>query len=340
LAGVQVNERTFEYNGQPDLPVPSEWDDFATSASEADSAVETDSTALVIGIIGDSGSGKKTVADGVEALLGADRVTDILLDDYYRYTRAERAEMGLTPSTPLVHDLALMEEHLRTLRRRRSISMRSYDHSDGTFGPIRTIEGRDIVVIHGLMGFPTPELKSLYDLAVFLMPEPDLLFRWKLRRDVLFRGYTEAEVLKRIASHLLDAKEFVVPQADLADVVVEYKLPHVDAPDVDVVTTIRFRGATAALARESGLIEGLQLESEADASDLVLTIPADLPTETLDRWAATRFGATYRPEASGLYFDETGVVQRRASLAALELIIADLGMMLRTDLKRRCEPEG
>ena len=43
-------------------------------------------------------------------------------------------------------------------------------------------------------GFPTDELQDLYDLSVFLQPEPELLFRWKLRRDVQSRGYTEADL--------------------------------------------------------------------------------------------------------------------------------------------------
>src|SRR5690606_34716362 len=145
-------------------------------------------------------------------LLGPERVTELRLDDYHRYTREERAGRGLTALNPAVHNLALMDEHLRLLRQGRPIRNRSYNHSDGSFGPIRTIEPREIVVVRGLLGMPTDELQSLYHLSVFLEPEPDLLFRWKLRRDVQSRGYTEAEVLKNIVQHLLDSKEFVLPQ--------------------------------------------------------------------------------------------------------------------------------
>src|SRR5690606_2724029 len=158
---------------------------------------------FVLGIVGDSGSGKTTVADAVARLLGSDRVTDVRLDDYHRFTREERTTRGLTALNPVVHNLALMQEHLRLLRQGRPIRNRSYEHKDGTFGPIRTITPNEIVLVRGLLGFPTRELQSLYDLAVFLQPEPELLFRWKLRRDVRSRGYAEADVLKYIAAHLL-----------------------------------------------------------------------------------------------------------------------------------------
>ena len=138
----------------------------------------------MLGIVGDSGSGKTTVADSVAALLGRERVTDVHLDDYHRFSREERAEKGLTALNPAVHNLALMHEHLKLLRQGRPIRNRSYNHADGSFGPIRIIEPREIVMVRGLLGFPNDELQGLYHLSVFLQPEPELLFRWKLRRDV------------------------------------------------------------------------------------------------------------------------------------------------------------
>src|SRR4051794_7072983 len=156
---------------------------------------------FLLGIVGDSGSGKSTVAAGVASLIGPDRVSTLELDDYHRHTRAERQELGLTALHPSVHNFPLMQEHLQLLGRGRPVRNRCYDHTDGTFGAARTVEPNEVVLVRGLLGFPSDELRAVYDLAVFLQPEPELLFRWKLRRDVKTRGYTEAEVLKRIAGH-------------------------------------------------------------------------------------------------------------------------------------------
>ncbi|HEX8245322.1 MAG TPA: hypothetical protein VF541_17545, partial [Longimicrobium sp.] len=90
---------------------------------------------FVLGIIGDSGSGKSTVARGVRELIGPARVATVELDDYHRYSRAERQELGLTALNPMVHNLSLVQEHLNLLRRGRPVRHRSYDHTDGTFGP-------------------------------------------------------------------------------------------------------------------------------------------------------------------------------------------------------------
>jgi uridine kinase len=284
--------------------------------------------AFVIGIVGDSGSGKNTVADVVSTLLGRQRVTDLRLDDYHRFTRAERHEKGLTPLNPIVHNLPLMQEHLRLLRQGRPIRNRSYLHDDGSFGPIRLIEAREMVVARGLLGYPTPELQDLYDLRVFLEPEPDLLFRWKLRRDMLFRGYTEAAVLKTIAIHLLDSKEFVLPQAARAHVHVRYELPDWEAPDSEVRSTIRLRGSAADPQVLRDLAEALPVEV-TPGEEPILRIPAEVPREAVERWLSVGFPAAPLPDTLGMYHDEKAELCYRASLAIVEGLIALLGERIR-----------
>lgn len=290
--------------------------------------------AFVLGIVGDSGSGKTTVADSVAALLGNDRVTDVRLDDYHRFTREERAGKGLTALNPVVHNLALMQEHLRLLRQGRPIRNRSYVHADGTFGPIRLIEANDIVLVRGLLGFPTRELQKLYDLAVFLQPEPELLFRWKLRRDVLFRGYEEAEVLKSIAAHLLDAKEYVLPQAERAHVLVNYELPDWEAPDAQVLTMIRLRREAAEFGREEALFGGLPVDRQEEGEEVVIRIPAVIDEAEVDAWGRDRLPDHYVAGTTGQYSDETGESQRRATLAVVEVLIADLASRMSAELTR------
>jgi phosphoribulokinase len=280
--------------------------------------------ALVLGIVGDSGSGKNTVADAVASLLGPDRITDVRLDDYHRFTREERALRGLTSLNPMVHNLALMQEHLRLLRQRRPIRNRSYSHGDGTFGPIRTIAANEIVLVRGLLGFPTKELQSLYDISVFLQPEPELLFRWKLRRDVRSRGYGEAEVLKYIAGHLLDAKEFVLPQAERAHLHVAYSVPDPEADDSEVTVTLKLRREAADAARETALFAGLPVVCTEGDGEVVVEVPADVGEDALDRWARSRFQKSYDPKVIGAFIDEQGATGRQPALGVVEVLIATL----------------
>lgn len=290
--------------------------------------------AFVLGIVGDSGSGKNTVADAVATLLGPERVSDVQLDDYHRFTRDERSIRSLTALNPVVHNLALMQEHLRLLRQGRPIRNRSYSHTDGTFGPIRTIAPNDVVLVRGLLGFPTRELQNLYDLAVFLQPEPELLFRWKLRRDVRFRGYKEADVLKHIARHLLDAKEYVLPQAERAHLLVHYELPDWEAPDSEVVTTVRVRREAAEVVRGGGIFGELPVEFVEEGDELVVRIPSGLDENEVDRWAQQRLNGRYDSAKTGTYFDEDGTARRRATLALVEVLIADLANRMASGLTR------
>lgn len=286
---------------------------------------------FVLGIVGDSGSGKSTVAEGVAALIGPDRVSTLELDDYHRYTRAERLEQGVTALNPSVHDFPLMQEHLRLLGRGRPVRNRRYDHTDGTFAAARSVEPNEVVLVRGLLGFPTDDLRGAYDLAVFLQPEPELLFRWKLRRDVKTRGYTEAEVLKRIARHLLDSKEYVLPQAGRADLVVRYEIPEWDSPDSAVSATLTLRRHAADAVRYNGIIHRFgEHVSFTDTEDgLVVGVDASLPPELVDAWAEERFGDTFRPDALGRFMDEDGNDSRLVPLAFAQVLIADLTQKLR-----------
>ncbi len=287
---------------------------------------------FVLGIVGDSGSGKSTVARGVRELIGPERVTTLELDDYHRYSRAERQELGLTALNPMVHNLSLVQEHLNLLRRGRPVRNRSYDHTDGTFGPLRVLDPEEVVIVRGLLGFPTEEMRAAYDLAAFLYPEPELLFRWKLRRDTKSRGYHEAEVLKSIARHLVDSKIYVLPQADRADLVVRYEVPDFDAPDTAVRTTLTLRRAVAEAVRTNGIAARLgdhgQVE-EAEGGEVIVRIDSTLPQEVVDAWGQERFPDTYASAAYGTYQDDEGGEGRLVPLAFTQLLIADLAQKLR-----------
>jgi len=52
---------------------------------------------IILGIVGDSAAGKTTLTKGVAQVLGEENVTVICTDDYHRYDRRQRAELGITP---------------------------------------------------------------------------------------------------------------------------------------------------------------------------------------------------------------------------------------------------
>jgi uridine kinase len=295
-------------------------------------AERTAMTPFVLGIVGDSGSGKSTLAESVTELLGRDRVTEVLLDDYHRYTREERAARQVTALHPSVHNIPLIQEHLQMLRQGRPLRSRTYEHANGTFGAVRTIHPNDFVLVRGLLGYPDDALRALYHLAVFLNPEPELLIRWKLRRDVRSRGYSEAEVLKYIAHHLLDSKEFVLPQAERADLVVRHELPDFEAPDTEIQTTLLLRRMIADLARREDLFGSLPGIRFEDQGELVRVELGEVDPSQVDEWARDHFPETFLPERIGLYTNEAGERVRRTQLVIVEVLVARSAELLRMDL--------
>ena len=90
---------------------------------------------VMIGIVGDSGSGKTTITRGIVRALGEEQVTAICTDDYHRFDRKQRTELGITPLHPECNYIDILAQHLRLLRDNQPVLAPTYRHQDGTFGP-------------------------------------------------------------------------------------------------------------------------------------------------------------------------------------------------------------
>ena len=177
---------------------------------------------VLLGLAGDSASGKSTLSRGIEYILGAERVGRVCTDDYHRYDRAERAKRGVTPLAPEANRMDLLEDHLRELAAGRPISKPIYDHRTGTFLPDEQVEPGEIVIVEGLLPLAARGPRDAIDVAVFLEPDEELRRRWKMERDVSIRGYTADEVRAEIDKREVDAAQHVRPQRDLADIIVRF----------------------------------------------------------------------------------------------------------------------
>ncbi|HWZ57971.1 MAG TPA: phosphoribulokinase [Gemmatimonadaceae bacterium] len=178
---------------------------------------------VLIGVVGDSGSGKTTISAAIAQRLGVGRVTALCLDDYHRYDRAERMRRDITALAPDCNRLDLMAQHLAALRRGETVVKPVYNHTNGTFGPDERVTPRAVVIARGLLGLSTEALRSTFDLTVYLDPAETLRVHWKCLRDCAKRGYTPEEVLKHLSRRRPDAERYVHPQRAFADVVIRYE---------------------------------------------------------------------------------------------------------------------
>ncbi len=180
---------------------------------------------IILGIVGDSAAGKTTLTKGIAQVLGEENVTIICTDDYHRYDRVQRAEMGISALHPDCNYLDIIEQHLALLRDGQSILKPIYNHTSGAFDPPEYIEPRKYVIVEGLLGYSTRQMLDSYDVKAYLAPPESLRAAWKIKRDTRKRGYNEEQVLEQLRQREPDSESFIRPQRQWADVIVTFYPP-------------------------------------------------------------------------------------------------------------------
>ncbi|XGV96064.1 MAG: phosphoribulokinase [Leptolyngbya sp. BL-A-14] len=177
---------------------------------------------IILGIVGDSAAGKTTLTKGIVQFLGPENVTVICTDDYHRYDRKQRAELGITALHPDCNYLDIMQQHLSQLRTGQPILKPIYNHTTGTFDPPEYIKPNKYVIAEGLLGYSTRGVRNAYDVKVYLAPPEELRAQWKIKRDTQKRGYTEEQVRAEMVKREPDSDAYIRPQRQWADLVVSF----------------------------------------------------------------------------------------------------------------------
>ncbi|BAU11990.1 phosphoribulokinase/uridine kinase [Leptolyngbya sp. NIES-3755] len=180
---------------------------------------------IILGIVGDSAAGKTTLTRGIAQVLGEENVTIICTDDYHKYDRSDRAQIGITALHPDCNHLDIMQQHLSLLRSGQPILKPNYSHKTGTFEAPTYIKPNRFVIIEGLLGYSTRLARDCYDVKVYLAPPEDVRAQWKVKRDTQKRGYTEEQVLEELRKREPDSSEFIRPQRAWADMIVSFCPP-------------------------------------------------------------------------------------------------------------------
>lgn len=287
----------------------------------------------MLGIVGESAAGKTTLVRGVVRILGREGVTPLCLDDYHRFSRAELLAQGLTGANPAANDVELMLAHLGALRAGGRISKPVYDHRTGLIRGPELVAATSLVVAYGMLTLADPRAAGLFDLSVYLDPDPALRRAWRVARDVSERGYTPAGVAALEPLRTRDAARFVQGQRSLADMVVRFR-PHAGqapAGDLDVAITLRQRGAPDPLwaALAAAAIPGLHVELSAadDDSRPCDSVVVDAAIEPAHAEAAAAAIWEFLPGVEHLALDKIGQIRtgggfRHApSLALAQLLI-------------------
>lgn len=180
---------------------------------------------IILGIVGDSAAGKTTITKGLVNLLGPERVTHVCTDDYHKYDRRERAQLNITALHPDCNYLDILELQLERLHYGQPILKPMYDHSTGSLVRPEYLQPLEFVIVEGLLGFHSEVMRQFYDVKVYLDPPEDLRRIWKIKRDTTKRGYTADQVLAEMEKREPDSRDFIRPQREFADIVVQFHPP-------------------------------------------------------------------------------------------------------------------
>lgn len=172
---------------------------------------------MIIGIAGDSGTGKTTL---VNTLFPDSLVIEC--DCFHKWERVDPHWQTITHLHPEANNLDEQLGVLMNIKNEKQFRIKPYIHDTGKFGSPVLVTPRDMNIMCGLLPFYSTEHAKHYDLKIYIDVEEKLKIAMKVQRDTTQRGYTRDQVLFQIHKRSKDYNEFVHPQIHQADIVVRY----------------------------------------------------------------------------------------------------------------------
>lgn len=201
--------------------------------------METTNKSFLIGVCGNSGSGKSSFVQVLLDLLGNENVLVIHGDDYHKWQRGDPEWQKYTHLNPKANNLALAEENLSDLKNGNNIYKVEYNHDTGKFvGPYK-LQPKQYIIFEGLHAFYTKELRKLIDLKIFIEVDKHLNVHFKLHRDMAERGYAKEQILNAINAREKDARKYITPQKKQADLII-HKSPMLKLREDKRETAVKF----------------------------------------------------------------------------------------------------
>ena len=179
---------------------------------------------IIIGVAGGTGSGKTTVASRILDRVGAEHITYIAHDAYYRDLShlPERLRAQVNFDHPDALETELLVEHLRKIRDGEPVEIPIYDFTSHTrTDRTRRVGTASVVIVEGILVFVEASLRELFDVKIYIDTDADVRFIRRLRRDIEERGRGVQSVCEQYLSTVRPMHlEFVEPSKRYADVII------------------------------------------------------------------------------------------------------------------------
>ena len=242
---------------------------------------------FVIGIGGDSGSGKDTLANAIKGLFGEHSTTLLSSDNYHLWDRKRPIWQALTHLNPMANNLEQLTKDLHHLLDGHSILSKHYCHEKGKMSRPIKIKSNDIIISSGLHALYLPTLRQYCHLKIYLDTSEELRKWFKIQRDVHQRGHSIEKVLSSLEKRQIDSQKFIRPQIQHADLTFSLQPIHVpikyNALKLRLIARSRLGYDERILTRTLIGTYGLKVDAlpHAEHSESILTIEGDCSAEDI-----------------------------------------------------------
>lgn len=274
-------------------------------------------TPYLVGVAGDSGSGKSTYTKLLADVFKPSDIAIVAGDALHKWERGHEMWNKYTHLDPRANELHDDLVYAHSLRNGETIYRRTYDHHSGTFTLPTKLESKKLVIFEGLHSFFLSQMRSLLDLKVFIRPEEQLRTHWKLRRDMEERGYSMEKVLEQLQRRREDSVKYISVQEAYSDIVISLRNRHDlghelgTAKQVDTILELRCDNTTDLKAFVAKISEHMAVDHFFDERHQTLRLTGTIDKE---RVAALSYqlvpelyeASTYEPLWSEGY---NGVIQ-------------------------------
>lgn len=188
---------------------------------------------FLLGVGGNSGAGKSMLATAISNIFNSKNSSIVRGDDMHRWERGNTQWHKFTHLNPKANELHQEINMLNDLKHGKKIFRREYDHNSGKFSEEKELIPKNLIVYEGLHPFYLDKQRKLFDLKIFISPDPDLLHSWKIDRDIRQRGKKKIDVINQINSREKDSELFIDSQSKFADVIINPKIANAKINDGD-----------------------------------------------------------------------------------------------------------
>jgi uridine kinase len=199
---------------------------------------------FLIGVSGGSASGKTSLCKAIHDSLGPEDCSMIPVDSFYKNLTSEELlnVSDYNFDHPNAFDFSELQQSLTGLLLNNEVEIPIYDYVNySRTGKTLTIKPTKIVIIEGIMALYDKEVRSMFDLKIFVHTDDDERLARRIERDTRTRGrdvFSTISWYRKFVKPAFD--DFIAPVMKYADIIIPRGVENKVALDL-LISNLRAR---------------------------------------------------------------------------------------------------